>query len=166
MVLALPVSCSLHHDVISVFTASRTGLVGPSLQSLCAASCGRASEAGGDLHTSLLDPLHYKESPQAILSPSCLQKAFRVGSSLTAPSLLSCVKQVVSDRLDPLDGSTPHFSCPSHYRRRQEHQPCHNSVLRTRATYNQALHLHATQVTFSPVPVELLCPVLAGFMSI
>lgn len=73
-----------------------------------------------------------------------------------------------------LTGSTLHTSlllslcctCGSYHRCRQEHQPCHNSVPRTRATYNQALHLHVTQVTFSPVPVELLCPVLAGFMSI
>lgn len=44
--------------------------------------------------------------------------------------------------------------------------PATDPVLGTRATYNQVLLLHATQVTFSPVPVELLCPVLASFMSI
>lgn len=110
---------------------------------------------------------------RSLLRPFLVQAVFKKLSRWVLLSQHLPCYPVRNRWLDPLDGSTPPFSCPSvvhatlsHYRCRQEHQPCHNSVPRTRATYNQALHLHVTQVTFSPVPVELLCPVLAGFMSI
>lgn len=74
MVLAILVSCSLHHGFI--FVASHTGLLGRLYRDSAPALCGRASVAIRNVGTSLQGPLHCKESLQAILSSGFFKKAF------------------------------------------------------------------------------------------